>query len=74
MFALFLLTVAHDDVLGASMSSVNVAHPSSALTCEHDADPVDNSTNALSEIDDRKFQNAGLHFKVVFSRTYWFTH
>jgi hypothetical protein len=60
------LYVVHDDVLGADMSYANVAYPSSALTCESDAAPVDNSTNALSdsEIDARKFTNAELKFKV----------
>ncbi|XP_046646337.1 uncharacterized protein LOC124336533 [Daphnia pulicaria] len=67
LVAFFLLYVVHDDVLGADMSYANVAYPSSALTCESDAAPVDNSTNALSdsEIDARKFTNAELKFKKL---------
>ncbi len=73
LVAFFLLYVVHDDVLGAGMSYVNVAYPKSALTCETDAAPVDNSTNALSDnqVDIRRFTNAGLQFKV-YIRIDWF--
>ncbi|EFX61202.1 hypothetical protein DAPPUDRAFT_305939 [Daphnia pulex] len=69
LVAFFMLYVGHNNVLGAGMSYVNVAYPHSinALTCETDAAPVDNSTNALSdnEVDARKFTNVGLQFKKL---------